>query len=164
MNIQINITRRDGMIETIEWKDVCINHIRHVDTQKRKAYSSFFRDKKAIEAFGHREFFDIKGGTTIIAYTRNGKSKTTLSTCSPNENFCRRTGIGAAVVNFVNNHIKSGPYILDSFEYPAATDDTYKFNFVYDDNTTDKFWFLRAIARTRKTSRTEFLMIRKISV
>lgn len=162
MNININITRQDGMIETVEWNDVCVNHIRRVDNQKRAEFNNFCRDfevpNEAIQKISsQREFFDIKGGTTIIAYTRNGKSKTTLSTCSPKENFCRRTGIGAAVVNFVNNHIKSGPYILDSFDYPVGDNTTYTFNFVYDDSNTDKYWFLRAIARTRKASRQEFL-------
>lgn len=151
------------MIETVEWNDVCVNHIRHIRQDKRAAASSFLRgletnqDILGFLSTNRRAMFDIKGGTTIIAYTRNGKSKTTLSTCSPKENFCRRTGIGAAVVNFINNHIKSGPYILDSFDYPVGDDTTYTFNFVYDDNDTDKYWFLKAISRTRKANRKEFL-------
>lgn len=162
MNIRINVTRKDGVIETVEWKDVCINHIRRVDTNKRAIINRARRyldisNNVAQNIFSPREFFDIKGGTTIIAYTRNGKSRTTLSTCSPTENFCRRTGIGAAVANFVANHIKTGPYIMDSFEYPDKGENTYTFNFISDDKTTDKFWYLRAIARTRKANRLDFL-------
>lgn len=163
MNIEINVTKPDGIVETVRWDNVCVNHIRRIEQAKRAAFSSFMRPiKSSAEIVQHlnssrREFLDIKGGTTIIAYTRNGRAKTAMSTCSPNENFCRRTGIGAAVVNFVNTHIKNGPFTLDSFEYPPQDSDTYRFSFIPQTGTEPDFWYLKAIARVRKTTRTEFL-------
>lgn len=162
MNIEINVTKPDGTTEQVLWEHVCVNHIRRTSQDRRAAASSFLRGITTNDnvlgylSINRRAMFDIKGGTTVIAYTRNGKAKTTMSTCSPKENFCRRTGIGTAVINFVNTHIKQGPFTLDSFEFPPADSQTYRFSFVPQVGTETDFWYLKAIARIRKTSRAEF--------